>query len=56
VHKALGLIPALLQEEKFKKKKKKKGDLGTVAHTYNLNYSEGRDQEDHSSKPAQTVP
>jgi hypothetical protein len=24
-----------------------------VAHTYNPSYSEGRDQEDHGSKPAQ---
>jgi hypothetical protein len=24
-----------------------------VAHTYNPSYSGGRDQEDHSSKPAQ---
>jgi hypothetical protein len=25
-----------------------------VAHAYNASYSEGRDQEDHGSKPAQT--
>jgi hypothetical protein len=28
-------------------------DLALVAHVYNPRYSEGRDQENHSSKPAQ---
>jgi hypothetical protein len=27
-----------------------------VAHTCNPSYSEGRDQKDHSSKPARIVP
>jgi hypothetical protein len=28
-------------------------NLAPVAHSYNPSYSGGRDQEDHSSKPAQ---
>jgi hypothetical protein len=35
----------------FKKIKEKK-DQAPVAHAYNPSYSGGRDQEDHSSKPA----
>jgi hypothetical protein len=30
------------------------GEPAPVAHAYNLSYSGGRDQEDHSSKPAWT--
>jgi hypothetical protein len=31
----------------------KKGQPGASAHTYNTSDSRGRDEEDHSSKPAQ---
>jgi hypothetical protein len=35
-----------------KKKQKTRNSQAPVAHTYNPSYSEGRDQEDRSSKPA----
>jgi hypothetical protein len=35
------------------RKKYKMSCQAPVAHTYNPSYSRGRDQEDHSSKPAQ---
>jgi hypothetical protein len=33
-------------------REKNKSELGAGAHTYNPSYSEGRDQEDHGSRPA----
>jgi hypothetical protein len=36
-----------------KKRKRKLFGLVPVAHTYNPSYSGGRDQEDHSAKPAE---
>jgi hypothetical protein len=39
---------------KRKRKMEEEGGQMPVAHTYNLIFSGGRDQEDHSSKPAWT--
>jgi hypothetical protein len=39
--------------KKGKRKRKKEHAQAPMAHAYNLSYLGGRDQEDHSSKPAQ---
>jgi hypothetical protein len=47
MHEALGLIPNMETN-----KQKQKHSQALVAHTCNPSYSGGRDQEDHSLKPA----
>jgi hypothetical protein len=49
---SLGCIGVSTSKKKKRTTKKKYQNKKPVAHAYNPNYSGGRDQEDHSLKPA----